>query len=90
MRGEHHLNAVSNQLTGAQRILHTLVIHGDTVANADGVKFKRHAAGVADTRLHLLGDLVQVHVAGNVVALGVHHGNERPLHLQIINTQCTQ
>ena len=37
-----------------------------------------------------LGDLVQVHVAGNVVALGVHHGNERPLHLQIINTQCTQ
>ena len=90
VRGEHHLNAVSNQLTGAQRILHTLVIHGDTVANADGVKFKRHAAGVADTRLHLLGDLVQVHVAGNVVALGVHHGNERPLHLQIINTQCTQ
>ena len=76
MGGEHHLDGIGNQLPGAQGIFHPLVVHGQAVAHPDGAKGKGYAPGVADPRLHRLGDGVQMGVAGYVVALRTDHGHE--------------
>ena len=64
------LDGVRNHLSAGERVAHALVVHGDAVADADGVYLQRSAAGHADAGLNGLGDLVQVGVAGNDLVLG--------------------
>ena len=40
--------------------MHTIVAHRDSVADSDGVKLQRGAAGHQDTILDRTGDLLQV------------------------------
>ena len=55
--------------------------HGDAVAHGDGGKLHRGASGGTDAGLHRLGDLIQVHVAGDDLVVGTDHADERPLQL---------
>ena len=50
--------------------------HGDAVAHADGGHHKGGASGGLDAALHGGSQLVQVHVAGNDVAVGADHGDQ--------------
>ena len=68
MRSEHNLNRIRNKLTGAEAVFHALMIHCDTVANTDGVEFKRNAAGISDSRFNLLCNFIKVHMTGNIIA----------------------
>ena len=61
---------VCNYLSAGEREAHALVVHGDAVADANGVYLQRSAAGHAYAGLNGLGDLVQVGVAGNNLVLG--------------------
>ena len=75
----HDLHGVGNVLPGGQGVEHALVVHGDAVADADGRELDGGAAGHADAGLHRLGDLVQVHVAGNDLIFGADHADDRPV-----------
>ena len=55
--------------------------HGDAVAHGDGGELHRGASGGTDAGLDSLGDLVQVHVAGDDLVVGTDHADERPLQL---------
>ena len=69
------------RIPGDQGVLHADVAHGDAVAHGDGGELHRRAAGGADARLDGLGDLVQVHVAGDDLVVGAHHADEGALQL---------
>ena len=77
----HGLGGVGNEIPGDQGVLHADVAHGDAVAHGDGGELHRRAAGGADARLDGLGDLVQVHVAGDDLVVGAHHADEGALQL---------
>ena len=49
--GGHDFHGIGDQLAAAQGIFHADVIHGDAVADADGGKFHRRAAGHVDAGL---------------------------------------
>ena len=66
----HALGGIRDQITGDQRIFHSDMAHGDTVAHRDGGEHDGHTACHGDTHLDSLGDLVQVHVAGNDLIIG--------------------
>ena len=66
----HALGGIRDQVTGDQRILHSDMAHGDTVADCDRGEHDGHTACHGDTHLDSLGDLVQVHVAGNDLIIG--------------------
>ena len=78
MRGQHDFDGVRDQFAGAERILHALVVHGDAVADADGLELERHAARVADAGFDRLADLTQMLVARDVIARRAHDRDERP------------
>ncbi len=59
----HGLHAIRNQLTAWQRILHSFVTHGDTIAYANGRDHNRGSSGHTDTCFYRLGNLVQMHMA---------------------------
>ena len=73
----HGLGGVGDEVPGDQGILHAHVAHGDAVAHGDG----GGAAGGADAGLHGLGDLVQVHVAGDDLVIGADHADQGALQL---------
>ena len=77
----HGLGGVGNEIPGDQGVLHADVAHGDAVAHGDGGELHRRAAGGADARLDGLGDLVEVHVAGDDLVVGAHHADEGALQL---------
>ena len=77
----HGLGGVGDQIPGDQGVFHADVTHGDAVAHGDGGELHRGAAGGPDAGLHRLGDLVQVHVAGDDLVIGAHHADEGPLQL---------
>ena len=53
--------------------------HGDAVTHGDGGELHRGAAGGPDAGLDGLGNLVQVHVAGDDLIVGTDHADERAL-----------
>ncbi len=63
------LDGVCDDFSAGEREAHALVVHGDAVADANGVYLQRSAAGHADAGLNRLGDLVQVDVAGDDLVL---------------------
>ena len=75
------LNAVGDKLAGDERVLHSLVAHRDSVANADGREFYRGAACHADSGLDGFGDFVQLKVAGNYFVFGAANADQRAVKL---------
>ena len=75
----HCLGGVGNQVTGNQGVLHAHVAHGDAVAHGNGGELHGGAAGGTDSSLDRLGNLVQVHVAGDDLIVGTDHADEGTL-----------
>jgi len=71
------LHGIGDKFAGDERVFHTLVTHGDTVANADS----RHHDGVAARRdnalFHRPGDLGKVRMPGDNLALSAHYAHKR-------------
>ena len=55
--------------------------HGDAVADADGRDEDGGAACHLDACLDGVGDLIQIHVAGDDLAVGAHHTDEGAVQL---------
>ena len=81
MGHQHGLHAVADQLAGGEAVLHAHMAHGDAVADADGRDEDGGAACHLDTGLDGLGDLIQIHVAGDDLAVGAHHADEGAVQL---------
>ena len=79
----HGLGGVRDQVTGHQGILHADVAHGDAIAHGDGGEHDGRAAGGADAVLYRLGDLVQVHMAGDDFIIGAHHAHQGAFQLLV-------
>ena len=71
------LDAVGDDFAAGERIVHAFVVHGDAVADADGVHLHRSAARHADACLHGIGDGLEMHVSGNDFVLGGNDRDER-------------
>ncbi len=71
----------ADQVTGDQGVFHAHMAHGDAVAHGDGGELDGGAAGGADAGLDGLGDLVQVHVAGDDLVVGADHADQGALQL---------
>ena len=67
----HALDGVGNQFTAGQRIHHSLVRHGDAVADGDGGELHRDAAGHQDALLGRIRDAAQMEVSGDDLVEGV-------------------
>ena len=81
MRLCERLNAVRDQLAARQRILHADVAHRDAVADADGRDEDGGAPCHLDACLDGVGDLIQIHVAGDNLTVGTHHTDEGAVQL---------
>ena len=77
----HGLSGVGNEITGDQGVLHTHMAHGDAVTHGDGRELHGSAPGGPDAGLDGLGDLIQIHMAGDDFVVGAHHTDERTLQL---------
>ena len=77
----HALGGVGDQVPGDQRILHADVSHGNAVTYSNGREHNRCAAGHGNAQLDRLGDLVQVHVAGNDLIIRTYDTDQRPFPL---------
>ena len=58
-----------------QRVVHALVVHGYAVTDTDGVELQGTRPWY--TRLHLLGEGIQMHVAGDQFVERVGDADER-------------
>ena len=81
MRHQHGLHAVADELAGGKAVLHAHMAHGDAVADADGRDEDGGAACHLDACLDGVGDLIQIHVAGDDLAVGAHHTDEGAVQL---------
>ena len=90
MGRKHNFDGIRNQLSRAEGIFHALMVHGQAVADADGVELKGDSACVADTGLHGLANLPQMAVTRDIIAGGVDNRHKRPLHLILTDTQGSQ
>ncbi len=57
--------------------MHAVVAHGDTVADRNGVELKGCAAGHEDAVLHRTRDLLQVHMTGHQISIGIYYADQR-------------
>ena len=71
------LDAVGNDLAARETVAHAGMVHRDAVADADRGHLGRRAAAHADARLDGIGDVLQVHVAGDDVGLRAHYRDKR-------------
>ena len=76
-------DAVGDELARHQRIVHSLMPHGDAVAHGDGGHLHRRTAGHAHAFLDRLGDGIQVHMAGHDFALRVDHADQGAVQLGV-------
>ena len=80
---DHGFGGVGDQVAGDEGILHADVPHGDAVAHGDGREHDGRAARGADTGLDGLGDLVEVHVAGDNLVIRADHADQRARQLLV-------
>ena len=90
MTGCHTLDGVCNQLTGAQRKVHAVVTHGDTVADRNGIELEGCAAGHEDAVLHRTGDLLQVHMTRHQICIGIYYADQRLPDLLVCIAGCLE
>ena len=71
MCGTHGFDAVGDDFTAGEGVLHAGVSHRDTVTDGDGVEFIGNAAGFPDGVADDFSDFFQVAVTGYNVGVGV-------------------
>ncbi len=76
VRLDHRFDTIGDQFATGQRVLHADMSHGDTVIDADGVKFKRNAACRANGLFDQLAKGLQVNMPRHDVYVGVADGDE--------------
>ncbi len=86
VRLDHRLDAVGDQLARGQAIFHARVTHGDPVVHADGVELERHTAGRAHGFFDPLAELLQVHVPGDDINIGIDNGDEGLFEIRFSHT----
>ncbi|KPY72918.1 Two component transcriptional regulator, winged helix family [Pseudomonas savastanoi pv. fraxini] len=87
MRIDHVLDGVGNDLAARQRIEHTVVAHGDTVIDRNGVEFLGHATGALDFTRDQLAHVLEVDVAGYELGEGVGDGDDRFLEVFVLHAR---
>ena len=81
MSHQHGLHAVADELAGSEAVLHAHMAHGDAVADADGRDEDGGAPCHLDACLDGVGDLIQIHMAGDDLTVGTHHTDEGAVQL---------
>ena len=87
VRVHHVLDAVGDEIAARQRIQHPAVAHGDAVVDRNGVELDAPATGRVDGLLHLLPDVVQVHVAGDELGEAIGDGDDRLLEVGVVHAR---
>src|SRR5690606_21975365 len=77
VRVHHVFHRVGDDLAAGQRVQHAAVAHRDAVVDGDGVEFARHTTGFAHRVGDDLADVLQVHVPGHELGVGVGDGDDR-------------
>ena len=73
----HDLHRVGDDLATGQRILHALVIHGQTIANPDSPKGDWGAPGNTNPGFNRLQNLVKMHMTGDNLTVRVGNPDQR-------------
>src|SRR5699024_10877893 len=76
--GAHHvLHRVGDQVPAGQGVEHAVVAHGDTVVHGDGVELLGHSPGLAHGGGDQVAHVLQVHVPGHELGVGVRDRHDR-------------
>ena len=86
----HGFGGVGDQIPCDQRVFHTHMPHGDTVADGDGGENDGGAASHGDAQLNGLNNLVQIHVAGDDFVVGADDADQGTIHLFVGDAQCVE
>src|SRR6185369_5257694 len=70
-------DAVGDHFTADEGGFHAFSTHGDTVGNADGIKFKGRSTGCTNAFLKFVGEAAQVKIAGANFRPCVGNTNQR-------------
>ena len=99
-RDQHHgvegvaldgaLDGVCDDLAAGEGVVHALVVHGDTVAHADGGHAEGGAASHADARLDVVDDALQMQVAGDNVVSRADDRHEGAVELLVREAVCLE
>jgi hypothetical protein len=73
---DHVLDRVGDHLTGRQRVEHAAMAHCDAVVHGDRVELAGDAAGFPDRPGHDVAEVLEVHVAGHELGIGVGDGHD--------------
>ena len=90
VRLRQRLDRVRDQLAGSERILHADVAHGDAVAYTDGRDEDGRAARHGNAGLDGGGDLIEVDMTGDDLAVRGDNADDRAVHLLIGHTAGAQ
>jgi hypothetical protein len=74
---DHVLDAVGDQLAAGQRVEHAAVAHRDAVVDGDRVELLGDAAGLGDRARDEVAHVLEVHVAGHELGVGVGDRDDR-------------
>ena len=77
VRVDHGFDAVGDEVAAGQGVEHAVVAHGDAVVDGDRVEFLGDAAGRFDGSGDEVAHVLQVHVAGHELGVGVGDGDDR-------------
>ena len=83
---DHDLACIGDDLPGDEGVSHSLVSHRDTVTDSGDTEDEGLSAGLDDSLLHSLDDLVEVDVTGNDLVPGIRDGDERFVEIRIVQT----
>ena len=84
------LHRIGDELAAGQGVLHARVVHGQPVADADGIALEGRATGHADAGFDRVGDLAQPDVAGDRFVIRVDHADEGLVYFPVGTAQRPQ
>ena len=87
---DNDLDGVGDQLAAGEGVFHAQVVHGEAVADADGVDLKGGAARHANATFGGVGDRPEGLVAGDHFVVGADDADEGLLHFTIGTAECSQ
>ncbi len=83
----HALRGVGYQIPGHQRVLHTLMAHGDPVTHRDGGKHYGGSPCHSHTLLHRVHNLVQIHMSRNNLIIRTYDSHKGPCQFFLCQAQ---
>ena len=90
MRKSHTLGRIRDKVASNERVLHTLMSHGDTVANGDSREYNGVAACHCNACLNGVNDFVYVHMTGYNLVIRAYNTDKRLAQLLVRHTQRVQ